>query len=552
MSVNKIKILCRGFRWDEGTDINEINFFSAEPRTPVTDEVDLMDFAVELGELEYNFDDVDDEKGYGSLFFTSGNITVKVTDGEIHGLKMSEFFKIYEDTQYIKYRVRLLYNDELLFQGTVHQDGLKEKFSQDNESQTIEVLIVGFEKEMKDYFNTKPLIDPENVPWLWNSYYVGGGARPGAYSEYIKHRQFPLVVEGLFDNNFINSFDYDNDINEWFVAKEGRFVISPHTDNRLHHTKQGYERFWQDRCTRWKWLEWICNSMGWVYFIWKDTFYMRNRSGFSLPVTEIDYNSIIEYEIGKRKPSLTYDYIMFLAGAYYGGDGAMIGRGEFRGERPVILCNKQTFYRNTNHFNQANGVIGIGYAIDNSVGYKFSKYESEDNSIFSMYNIEHVRSGSNGYDIYSIPIEQEKILKIDVGGSGKSWSRMRLDEGQDYPYDNGVGNLTNWDLTYTGGSGDCLMKILENAKQSLNYSGRYGADGYVNSQQFANNYAKFWDNKTNHFMTVELAQLITNPMQNFRIINSGHEFFDSSDWGIQSVKLNLIEGSTELELLKIN
>lgn len=558
MSVSKLQILCQGFQWADGTDINEVNFFSDEPRTAVTSEIDLMDYAVEINELQYTFDDVDDEKGYGSLFFTSGNITIKVTDGTVNGLNMSDFFKIYEDTQYIKYKVQILYNNSLLFQGTVHQDGLKEKFSLDNDAQIIEVLVVGFEKEMKTYFNSQHLPDPRptstELPWQWNSYFVGGGFPAElAYSDHLKHKQFPTVLEGLLANDFINTFSYDTDISEWFMAKEGRFVISPNTDGLLHHTRNGYERFWYNGNKIWEFLEWIFKSMGWIYFIWQNTFYVRNRGGFSLPLTDLDFNNVIEYEIGKQKPIMTYDYIMFLTGAYYGGNGAFWGDPflpqTLKGERPVILTDKIHLYKNTNHWNAANGTIGDSYQIGNGTGYIFSKYASEDSNDFRMYNINY-----NASEVLQQVIEAERILRIPVGSSGISWSRVRFDQGQDFPYDYLASDpsLVNFDMVYTGCAGDCMMKIIEDAKQSINYSGRYGADGYVNTEQFANNFAKFWDNRTNHYLNVKLAYLLDTPMQNFRFINSGISFFETAEWAIQSIKMNLIEETTELELLKIN
>lgn len=553
MGANKIHIYCQGFQWDPEIPLEEMNFFSNETKTPVTDEIDLTDFAVELGELEYTFEDTDEENGINTHFFQASSINIKLSGVmEISsGYTMKEFFKMFEDTSNIKYKVRIVHDDHgLLFQGTVNQDGLKMPVNTGNESHIIDVMVVGMEREMKDYFMNKPLPNPDEVPWYWSRYYVGGGqGGTHTYSDHVSYARFYEVVQGLLENDFITSFSFDDDILEWFVAKEGRFVISPETGSVLHHTRQGYERFTASGCTRWKWLEWVCNSMGWIYFIYKDTFYIRNRCSFNLPVAEIEFENVIEYEIGKRKPILNYDYIMFLTGAYYGGNAAVLSMGEFRGERPVMISNKQTFYRNTNHWNQASGNVGNWYSIANTNGYKFSKYRSENDNILSIYNIEN----NGGYSISSIPIEQSKILRIETGETANAWSRVRLDIGQDFAYENGGDILPgNFDLTYTGCAGDQLMKIVQTVIQEQNYSGRYGADGYVNSPQFANNYSKFWNNKTNIYLAIIIAETITNPLQNFKFLNSGINFFENTEWSVQSMKFNLMEEITEFELLKTN
>ncbi len=61
------------------------------------------------------------------------------------------------------------------------------------------------------------------------------------------------------------------------------------------------------------------------------------------------------------------------------------------------------------------------------------------------------------------------------------------------------------------------MKIVQTVIQEQNYSGRYGADGYVNSLQFANNYSKFWDNKTNIYLTVKIAETYYKSTSKFQI-----------------------------------
>jgi hypothetical protein len=567
MSIDKISILVQGWEWPVGTDIDEINFFSDVIPTAITSEIDLMDYILDkdnngISELKYDFDKVepDGASASGVLFFTSGSINLRVTDGEINGLKMSDFFKIFEDTQRIKYKGKLFYDGALLFQFTVHQDGLKTKFAlADKNSHVVDILAVGMEKEFRDYFSNKNLPATESVPWLWDGVHCGLNniitshypTRPPASSDdSLYYKVFTTVVESLFENAFITNYNYDNDVTEWFVGMDARFIKSEFT-NGLHHNRQGYDRLTKSGLSRLKWFECTLNSMGWIYFILADTFYIKNRSGFELPVTEIDYSSIHAdgFEAGKRKPALTYDYIMFLSGAYYGGDTFMLGGGIMKGERPVILTNKTSLYKNTNHWNTISGTVNSSYEIDAAGGYIFTKYHHEDSETFYISNITSV----DDYETKGIP--QSKILRIDTGAAQTMhWSRVVGWAGNDGAYDKAADSPTlgDEDMGYTGCCGDQMMKIIQGAQQLQNYSGRYGADGYVNTQQFINNFAKFWDNRTNHYMTVKLIGLITNPLQNFKFINSGQTFFDNAEFGIQTLKLNLVEELTELELLKVN
>jgi hypothetical protein len=560
IGTNKIHIYCQGFEWDEGITFEEMNFFSPKPRYAITDEIDLMDYAVEVGELTYNFENTDEEDGINTLFFESGNITLKLSGlVPVPGIDgtLKEFFKITGDTSNIKYKVRIEHDVHgLIFQGTVHQDGIKEQFTQGNDNEIIEVLIVGFEKEMKQYFNSVNLISADSAELNWNSFYVGGGGQPPhthPYPPHIYYKRFSSIVQTLLANGFINNFSFDDDVSSWHVGKHARFVYTNNQNLGLWHNKQSYERLEVNGTKRWQWLEWTCNCMGWTYFIYKDTFYIRNRSGFSLPVTEIDFkNTVIEYEIGKRKPVMTYDYLMFHTGAYYGGDAAFWNQSAFKGERPVILTDKQSFYRNTNHFNEVFGEISNQYQIVNSIGYKFSKYRSEDNNLFSMYNVLH---SGNGYDFLIQFIEQGSILRISTGGSGITWSRVRLDEAQDYLYDNNQNfqDLHEYDIVYSGCAGDQLFRITSGyVTMSMNYSGRYGADGYVNSNQFVQNFNKYSDNRNNIYLNVKLAVLLTNPLTNFKFINCSDTELENSEWGIQSIRFNLIDEITELELSRLN
>ncbi len=546
MAYDNIKILCQGYQWSDTIPLQKCNFFSSEPRTPFTPEIDLMDFVVTggLGNLKFDMDDSENENGISSMFFVSGNITLKLTGAkEINSdfPTLKEYFEITSDvSDRHSYLVRVYHDNELLFQGTVYQDGLKEPFNNGESSEIISCLIVGFENEMKNHFSNENIVNDDDIFWLSidNNIYV---------------RSFQAILNINFNNPFITSYNLENEINEYYVARHPRFVKNDTVG--LWHNRQGYERLkWNN--TKWNWFISTLNCKGWMFFIYKNTLYIKNRSSYSAPLTDIEFSELTNYDLGKRKPNDTFDYIMLIDGAYYGGDNAFFGNPAipginnerpFKGERPVILTAKKQLHKNTAHFSGVNGSNGSGYSLISSTDYRFSKYRSENDSSFSMYNIFHIGSGLNfGAEI--IEIEQSKILRLNGGSSSNNWWRVELSQGLDSAFDKNANfPPTNPNqMEFTGCAGSALIKRNPGNPNLMlqNYQ------DYVNSALFVNNYAKYLDAKSTIFLTGEMNGIQKNPLQDFRFINSGDSFFDNARWSINSLEIDLENEKTIYDLQK--
>jgi len=82
MAYDNIKILCQGYQWSDTIPLQKCNFFSSEPRTAFTPEIDLMDFVVKggLGNLKYDIAER-----------VADNASLKIFD--IRGRQVAELYK---------------------------------------------------------------------------------------------------------------------------------------------------------------------------------------------------------------------------------------------------------------------------------------------------------------------------------------------------------------------------------------------------------------------------------------------------------------------------
>lgn len=531
MGIDNLKILCRGYQWAVGTKPEDINFFSSVARTPIGIEIDLQDFLLDLGKLKYSFEGTD--SGYSSArhYFESGNLSLKLDSAVYINSStpyLEQYFKIKEDTTYIKYKVVVSHTVYgLLFSGTVHQDGLKEAFTQGNNSDIIDCMIVGFEKEFRDYYATKSLKSPHG-DFIWDSQFAG-----------MLFKKFADLFLLHVDNSFINQYEIESEIRDWWCSKHP--VFKKRSDVGEYLLKQGYERIYQSGDKVLNWFTATANCMGWIYYIFKEKFYLRNRSGYTLPTVQYDFGLINEYTIGKKKPARDYDTIMLIQGVWEGGKLYTTSGTPQAGPRIKILGEKQEIFENTWHFNRITGLENAGYILHNDIGHKHSIYSGEDSEEFRIANITH-ESGRFTQNISTF--KKENQLRLNGGSSSDNWWLVNLREGTERPWDSTVGHGQESGI-FTGCHGEQLCKINGNGTLNMNY------DNYSKSQAFKNNWAKFLDSKINIAIDVEMDMLVTDPFHNVEFINSGDSFFNTSKFGIQTMEFDLDKEITNFALTKI-
>lgn len=536
--INNLKILCQGFTWPIGTPIPERSFFSDTLASASTREIDLVDFLLDIGDLHYKFEDTDNQGGANQHFFESGNITLKL-DGAVfinsETPYMRDFFKIKEDTSYTKYKVRLYYNDDMLFQGTVHQDGLKEMYRSDNDDQTLECLIVGFEKEWREYYRSKPLLNAQSYHWPYEIQ-----TQIGTFPIYLT--EFWKMLRDNTVNSFLpwESYNIQSEVGSWYISKHPVFKKTPLKGTwRL---MQGYERCQLSGQSVYDWFETICNCMGWIYYFYRDKFYIRTRAGFNLPEVEYDYGLITAggYDLGKLKPMNSFDNIMLIRGVWKRGRDRTTPGTVIDGPKIIIIGDKYDVNPQTWVFDEIEGTEGFSYFLKNRIGYKYSTFSSEDNTVFNIANIFHPAH----FEQNIVSIRKDKMLRLNTGSSGISWWSVRLDVATDGPYDDGV-ELGQEVACFTGCNGEQLCKVnLPTGRLIMGY------DKYVQTPDFRANFAKFLNSSDNICMPVQLDTLVTNPFHIPRFINSGDSFLDSARWGIQAMSFDLKEDLTKFELIK--
>ena len=544
-----IEIKCQGFEFDT-TDESEANFFSGVTQTAVTDEIDLKDFLLKQDlKLKRNFNTTDTGyDGRNNLFFESSNIDLKLTD--LESTSMSTFFKLYDDTRFIKYKVQIYNSNALVWQGIVYQEGIKEEFTNDNNNKVLSVLCLGWESEFKEYFSSKPL---PALDFRWQgfieTYYTQAGGTAGW--EMQKAIYWSYFMDVITNSDVIVQGDLDT----WRISYKGWLHNHPSSERFNWFVKSGYDRMWTEESV-YGFIEKTCNAMGWTFF-WSvgdvNTYNLiikkrGNASGLS--TYEIAYEDFIRWEVTKHPNIVTYDYVVILDGDFLGGnlgfpEGYSIPEigADHRGARLAIISDKLNIDNNSNHWNSITGTAGgEDYTLNRSQGYAFSKYPGEygDNINITIHTRGSTVANST-LKVHSLP--KSKILFIDGGDTGKYYTGCYMNNTSSFAWETGLDWLpmSHPMLLFKGNYGSMMMYSTGNTLTNW--------QSYSRTDEFKNNFRPFLNSRINRSVTIRVKDLITDPLQYITVTGYNEEPFSAGNkWAIISMETDLLNDITELQL----
>lgn len=546
---NKINIFVQGFDWSEVVESpEESNFFNkdVEPEE-ITPRIDINGFRIGRGfKMKYDIDEAETETN--EFFFNCSDLTFKVTDrlpvrypdGTLHRLR--DFFKLREDTTYIKYSFELFVNDKLVYSGTIHQESLEESFNTESSNKEINIRVTGFETEFRDYFKNSSLLPSSNSIWT-------GEVRDTDNVFRTRFTGLPNFLNKMFPGV---SFLLEDSLQDYLVAESAAFFYT--SENRLWFLKCGYERIVaQGDENRFEMLRKICCERGWIFFFAvvdnELKLVIANRANKGFPNKTINVNKFTNngFKIKKKKPIAQFDYLLIVDGTMRdtggGTEYGFINNPAFTGERLIILSNKAKEVYRGNHFNGI-ALIDGAYQLVYTAGYKMGKFWNEDDQDFRYRIFSHKHDQGTEYSI-----KQNRILRLPHGANTREAMVINVRTKENYGWTVGVGNpeheATSGDILYYGTYASMIFKSSDGVKCET-----YQDD--VLKPQFRNNYLKFLTNKNNQMLDVEVHEAIFNPYYSINFTGTD-EINPNDSYSILSLEVDPeagINGITNLSLQK--
>jgi len=615
MRQDKLKILCQGFWWSPetiGQHFEKMTFIANETQPAnFTDEIDLTPFIIResLEDIEYNLEELAisengkaNEKyflssalrfdiigGVKSSFKMKRNFSEPMTTGDY---SMDDFFRITEDTSYIKYKVSVRYKIngiwKTIYKGVIEQDGLTATYSRDNNNEIIKIQVYGYEKQFKEYFEKKQLPSLYSNSFYTCRYYIREYKQGGFDLVQPKYNGLYGIFNPIFLGTYPDAMYFDIKVNMKIGSityDENNFSVIdiPHftkyggsnfDENHFIFYKNGYERIRADNETIFGFIKKLCNSMGWVFFFAmvqpvnpnsdyelrfciRDRFARDTAQSFKIDNNLIDKAGI---KITKCNSEPTVQAVIIPNGEFKGGynkgvmpeQSFMFASPNFWGKRIIILNESNNLIKTSggsqiaaNHFDFVSEDGQEGY---NGVRfYPYAQEVSKDDNEYKFFTAEGIKKTGDYAEpdlITQYSYGSKDILIIDAGvnktgrqidGTNKIHSDMDVTESS---------QTSDRAMYFTGCYGECLsIQAGINGKYIT-----YNYEDFVKTENFRNNFLKFKAVRSN--LTVELSYLgiITNPNQSIQFENNPK--LSNEKFSISNLKFNLEKGKTEITLTK--
>jgi hypothetical protein len=549
MILENYEITCSKYVWPAGTDLDKVNIFSDLPPLS-TETIDLKPFLIDMGEITWNLETTDEEDGKSNLYYEESDVTYELSGIVENGL-LVEFFGLYRDTTTEKYliSVKEQRSGTFIHRGIVSQELIEMNYSPKADSEIIKVTAMGYLKEFKAYFSTKPMLHndtelhwdrQQNLPnVIFNSkdptHYTWGCSMQNLLNQ--------SFAGGVIPINFI----LEEDVADWFIIK------NPCLSKRLNYiglkpdntcwVKTSYERIKAVNENRFDFIRRLCNAMGWIFYYSDNNFYIKNRIPVEDPVV-LDFDNVIEFTLSKLKETSDYSTVIILNGAVAVGLPIHVGGwGHTEGERMKIFSGLPNSPWERWWHNIPLDWNLYDSNIQTNSDFKLQKYYNQNDDSFTWCFVTRKTS----FGIYSWEIlEQNKYLVkknetlfIDAGDS-EGWT---LDtgagfRGKTFPnnFDYEIGAQ---EIRWKGNYGSSLFKI-DSTNQVFTY------EDYKETTEFNDNFQKFMVSDLSRRLKIKYKGIITNPIQKYNFINDANRF--NGDWVTVNLKLNLNDETTSLEL----
>jgi hypothetical protein len=543
-----------------GNEDKNINFFTGI--STVGSSIDLYDYLEKDGmsNINYEFEGVDSEN---SIYVKCSNVTLTCKSDIYNGTNLTDYFELYLQNKYIKFKANFYDEDDVLFySGIIQTDGIEISDLRDD---LLSITVLGYEKEFKEGFSNVSLLDASSL-----NYDMPPGTPLNIRDLYF------YTAERLIKYNFGNILDdttatFLRDIfiskNPYTYADNSRF--EDYSTNTFH-IKTGYKSFWLDAIDRFAWFDSLCLSMGWVWFFHLGKLVVQERRDNDFPIKHIDYNElIIRNGLTNRVEQFQCSNVAITSGEYADSGNTsnrLFGYNYNALTRYSLAGTQTTMYSNVNDYDNRQrpfayltyhaGILGIAYYDLNPALHHIARQETEDNYSYilsSYYVIPFTEP-----DVTRFKFDKKKTITINpyicskknAGGINIANARNNTapryyGNGNFYNYTEIDSELNQYEGLYTGHAGHSVVTYNSVTGKLQTY------EFYSQSENFKANFKKFVKVNEDVILEIEVAELITNPLQRIHIDNFPYYDIDSKDFIIESLSFNYFDKTTILKIRMI-
>ncbi len=501
---SELNITCQGFVFDVQQPA-EANFFnnSVTP-VPVTPEIDLKNFIIDntLNDITFDFTETDTDTS-NKMYYVPSDFSCELTNIKRYSgdNRLEHFFKMGEDTTFIKYLIKVKEYGSVKMLFIVNQDALA-----DSKRQTrLKLQAVGLEKEFKEHCEKLRLPEPNAIPWTQNVIFT-------EINQNVRQIYLKNILQTVLNFTFIKKIEIENSLLDWRVTETPFFYVESTSPTRIQNCKTSYERFYTAEFPIWDWLVSTFNSMIWVFYFTVTneglTLHIRNSDSIDLPVRTLDKSDIrIDYSVSKKVPFIRFKNIVIIDGYEDGADEPFFvpphENVRLKGARIILVSNSTPENFNVHHFNRVDIVAGTYQ--EKWVNYSFIKYNGEDNYRFNLSKY----TAPNEY--FNFSISKSDTLFINAGSSNPEIMKVNFRTRQNTGHTKDVTPLNTYEMLYTGCAGQQLVRY--------DYGYPYHYSDYIKANRFKNNLKKFLYTRSNKCFEFSENQRNWNFFEQYKFTN---------------------------------
>lgn len=558
-----MKILVRKYFWDDTTEANKVNFFSDVLPIPST-EIDLADWLVKdsLSNIEYTFQNIDENN---SLYLEASNVSFKCYNGGYSDiLILQDFFEIYNQNQFIRFKCKVYDDDNVLvYTGVINKDGINMNNRSDN---ILDITTVGYEAEFKNYYQYEKIIPNGEIEYSDLPY-------PMPYTGFRVHKLTDILIRNFAGVQFKFLDELYTTFMRWYYVSDKPYTFSPAPlmyEENLLECKSGYESFYKEGTSKYKYLTDLCLSKGWVWYFYLDKLYIKQLADKTLAIETIDYNeTFIKHDVINETQNFQIDNVIVQAGEYYANEGTPFtasfplsfnttGQGwkSTQGQRRFVFSYANPEVQEIRAFRKLIVLAG-NYYLPNHSSHNTYFLNNQDDYNYSFTRFHTVGAGTNQVTPYTLTsyiydYGVKKSMYIPTGvcqranGGFLDITNARTNTGRYYgngnSYADSVAQITNNEYGVTGNIGESMIRYDVPIGKYFTY------EMDMRSEQAHNNFRCFLRNANQVILNITVYGVIKNPYQNIKILNYPYYNINDKIFIINKLSFNLLTKQTNLTI----
>jgi len=558
-----LRIVLEKYSWANTTVINEVNFFGLTNPT-LTGSLTVHNNLAKsylvkdsFGDVNYDFANVDENN---SLYFSASSLSFQLLNAIGQGEDLDSFFEIYTTDNYIKFKL-FIYDDseDLIYTAIISKDGVSYA---NREQSIISVLAVGYEKEFKEYYSNVKMVHPDSID-------NENSIKADIDLTGLNFKYLSTVIGILFERV---SITFPSVAGAMWVADKP-YIYSPlsvMSENDLFECKSGLINFYNAGMTSYEYLNFMCLSMGWIWFFYLDRLIIRPAYDVASPELVIDYNeTFLEHSIENTVLDFTRENIVIECGEYYALDGHATRTNQF----PLTVRNSSgdhylgsyiniVYSLNNSDTTEVNAYRGLNLALFGSDYYYIPNYNNHthkayiDSDRYFRYYKSFYTTGTNNLNdllltttYYNYSVNNSIVINTGVtnrnNGSYLDTTNARGSTGRYYGNGNSLATtnaITDVEIGYTGSVGESVIyKDIATGKY-------YNYDNLMKFDFMKKNFLTYVSNNINVLLGLRIKSLITNPLQVPKLLNYVYANINNIKMTITQLGYNIFTKLTNLRV----